>query len=101
MGNRSKKYKENYLHEQLKNTKDAAAYLNECLQDDDPAVFLVAIRDVIKANGGMTVVAEEIERNRESLYKSFSKNGNPGINTLVDVLDMFGLEFKVQKSRVA
>lgn len=28
--------------------------------------------------------------------KSFSTNGNPGINTLVDALDIFGLELQVK-----
>lgn len=96
MGKRSKRYKEDYLYERLRNPKEAAAYLNECLKDEDPAVFLVAVRNVIKAHGGMTKLAQEIERNREGLYRSFSENGNPGINTLVDALDVFGLELTVQ-----
>ncbi|NGX50701.1 MAG: hypothetical protein K1060chlam2_00550 [Chlamydiae bacterium] len=100
MGNRSKKYKEDYLYEQLQNPKEAAAYLNECLKDEDPAVFLIALRDVIKANGGMSKLAEEIERNRESLYRSFSVDGNPGINTLVDTLDVYGLEISVKPMKL-
>ena len=96
MGKRSKKYKEDYLYMQLQNPEEAAAYLNECLNDEDPAVFLIALRDVIKANGGMSKLAEEIERNRESLYRSFSIDGNPGINTLVDTLDVYGLEINVK-----
>lgn len=96
MGNRSKKYKEDYLYKRLQNPKEAAAYLNECLKDEDPAIFLIALRDVIKANGGMSKLAEEIDRNRESLYRSFSTNGNPGINTLVDTLDLYGLEISVK-----
>ncbi len=96
MGRRSVRYKEDYLYEELRKPKEAAAYLNECLKDEDPAVFLMALRDVIKANGGMTKLADEIERNREGLYRSFSNNGNPGINTLVDALDVFGLEFSIK-----
>lgn len=100
MGKRSKKYKEDYLYKRLQNSKEAAAYLNECLKDEDPAVFLIALRDVIKANGGMSKLAEEIDRNRESLYRSFSINGNPGINTLVDTLDLYGLEINVRPSKL-
>ena len=100
MGKRSKKYKEDYLYKQLQNRKEAAAYLNESLQDEDPAVFLIAIRDIIKANGGMSKLAEETERNRESLYRSFSINGNPGINTLIDTLDVYGLEISVKPMRL-
>ena len=100
MGKRSKRYKEDYLYEQLQDPKEAAAYLNECLKDEDPTVFLIAMRDVIKAHGGMSKLAGEIERNRESLYRSFSINGNPGINTLVDTLDVYGLEISVKPTRV-
>lgn len=84
MSKRSHRYKEDYLYNELQSPKEAAAYLNECLNDDDPGVFLVAFRDVIEANGGMKWLAEEIERSRSSLYRSFSPSGNPGINTLVD-----------------
>jgi len=59
----------------------------------------MALRDVIKANGGMGKLAEEIERNREGLYRSFSNSGNPGINTLIDALDVFGLELSIKPIR--
>ncbi|MCP5491286.1 MAG: putative addiction module antidote protein, partial [Chlamydiales bacterium] len=101
MAKRSKKYKEDYLYKRLQNPREAAAYLNECLKDEDPAVFLIALKDVIKANGGMTKLAEEIDRNRESLYRSFSTKGNPGINTLVDTLDVYGLEISVKPIKLS
>ena len=50
MGNRSQPYTD-YLYEDLQDPKEASAYLNECLKDDDPEVFLVAFQDVIEANG--------------------------------------------------
>ena len=101
MGKRSGRYKEDFLYPLLQNPKEAAAYLNECLDDDDPAIFLIALRDVIKANGGMTKLADNIERNRESLYRSFSINGNPGINTLIDTLDTYGLGIKIESTRLS
>ena len=42
MRKRSIRYKEDYLYDDLSDPKEAAAYLNECLKDDDIAVFLVA-----------------------------------------------------------
>jgi len=99
MGNRSQPYTDS-LYKELQDPKEAALYLNECLKDDDPGVFLVACRDVIEANGGMKWIAEEIERSRSSLYKSFSPSGNPGINTLVDAMYLMGLEFEVKPIRM-
>ncbi len=37
---------EEHLFERLKNPKEAAAYLNAALEDEDPRVFLVALKDV-------------------------------------------------------
>ncbi|NGX50528.1 MAG: hypothetical protein K1060chlam2_00374 [Chlamydiae bacterium] len=101
MGQRSIKYDEDYLYRRLLDPKKAASYLNECLQDDDPAVFLIAFRDVIKANGGMKQLAKEIECDRSGLYRTFSENGNPGINTLVDAMFMYGLEIQVKPIKSA
>ena len=45
-----KDYKEHLL-EQLKKPEEAAAYLNAALQDNDPHVFLLALRDIVEAQG--------------------------------------------------
>jgi DNA-binding phage protein len=47
-----RKYEE-YLLSQLKDSEEAAAYLNAALQDDDPHVFLLALRDIAEAQGGL------------------------------------------------
>lgn len=54
------------------------------------------LQSSVKANGGMSKLAEEIDKNREALYRSFSIDGNPGINTLIDALSVFGLEISIQ-----
>lgn len=50
MGNLSKRYKEDYLYDQLQDPKEASAYINECLKDDDPNIFYAALKDVANAN---------------------------------------------------
>jgi len=45
-------YRENLL-ESLRNPEDAAQYLNACLEDGDKRVFLMALRDVADARGGL------------------------------------------------
>ena len=40
----------------LQDPKEAAAYLDAALEDGDRAVFLLAIRNVIDALGGMTQI---------------------------------------------
>lgn len=46
---KAKSYKEHLL-KQLQNPEEAAAYLNAALHDDDPHVFLLALRDIAEAN---------------------------------------------------
>ena len=41
-----------YLIASLKNPKEAAEYLDVALQDGDLAVFMLALKDVVKALGG-------------------------------------------------
>ena len=62
-------YKE-HLFKRLQNPKNAAAYLNAALQDEDPKVFLIALKDVAEAGGGISKLAKEADLNRESLYRT-------------------------------
>lgn len=84
------------LFKALKNPGDAAHYLNACLEDEDPRVFLLALRDVADAHGGIGALAESSHLNRESLYRALSKSGNPSLNSLAAVLNSLGLRLAVQ-----
>jgi len=90
-----KNYKEHLL-EQLRDPKEAAAYLNAALYEEDPHVFLLALRDIAEALGGMGRIAEQTELNRENLYRTLSMKGNPRFFNLLSVLDTCGLELSVQ-----
>jgi len=73
-------YREELL-KQLKNPKEAAEYLNACMNDSEE-VFLLALRDVVEASGGMATIARKTDLNRENLYRSLSKRGNPKLSSL-------------------
>lgn len=91
---KAKNYKEHLL-QQLKSPREVAAYLNAALQDPDPHVFLLALRDIAEAKGGMSWLADESEMNRENLYRTLSIRGNPRFFSLLAVLDAVGLELMV------
>lgn len=91
---KSKPYTD-FLFERLKKPEEAAAYLNAALEDDDPGVFLIALRDIAQANGGMTHVAKEAHLNRETLYRTLSKKGNPTLMNLRALLGICGLELSI------
>jgi probable addiction module antidote protein len=80
----------------LKNRDEAAHYLNACLGDEDPSVFLLALRDVADAHGGVRALSEETRLNRESLYRMLSKAGNPSLDSLSSVLNAIGLRLAIQ-----
>src|SRR5437773_5369010 len=42
----------------LRDPREAVEYLNAALEDGDPEVFLLALRDVAEAQGGVAEVAE-------------------------------------------
>ncbi len=91
---RPKNYKEHLL-KQLRNSKEAAAYLNAALHDEDPHVFLLALRDIAEAKGGMSWLADEADLNRENLYRTLSAKGNPRFFNLLAVLDAIGLDISI------
>lgn len=93
----------NYQDELLKQLKDpaeAAEYLNACLKDSE-RVFLSGLRNVVDAHGGVGPVSKITKLNRESLYRTLSKNGNPTLASLTTILESLGikLQFSVQKKQ--
>jgi probable addiction module antidote protein len=55
----------------------------------------MAMRQVAAARGGMTAIAQQTGLSRESLYRAFSKRGNPTVTTLSSVLAAAGLRLSV------
>jgi probable addiction module antidote protein len=87
-------YKNDLLKE-LKDPEYASAYLVAALESEDQATFLLALRDVVEAGGGASVVAREARIQRESLYKALSNRGNPRLTTLQSILKSVGLRIAV------
>ena len=88
-------YKEN-LFKRLKNPKYAASYLNAALEDEDPYVFLIALKDIADANGGVARLAKETDLNRESLYRTLSQRGNPRLYSLLAILQACKLDISIR-----
>ncbi len=84
--------------EQLKKDKDFAAdYLSEALVDEDPHVFLIALRRVMEARGvNMTDMARKSGLNREHLYRALSRRGNPAIFNVNKILPVLGYHLSIE-----
>lgn len=79
-----------YLIKQLKDLDFALGYLNECLEDEDEGVFLLGLRHVAEAHGGLKKLAKKSRLNKEHLYRLLSKQGNPRLNSLQGLAHAFG-----------
>ncbi len=97
---RLKNYKDD-LSQRLRDTEYAAEYLAQVLAEKDNATFLIAFKDVVEAGGGMGNLAGRVGLKRPSLYKILSKNGNPTLETLQEILKPLGLRVSVALNETA
>ncbi|MDE1945542.1 MAG: transcriptional regulator [Patescibacteria group bacterium] len=88
-----------FLLESLRDPAHAALFINGALEEsrtkEDMPFLLLCLRDVVKAQGGMTKVARLAGINRENLYRILSKDGNPEFRRLTQLLSAMGLRISV------
>lgn len=91
---------EEWLIKSLRNKKEAAIYLQVALdeyqKDGDLEAFLLALRHVAEAQGGLGKLSKKTHLNRESLYKTLSSKGNPKLQTIGILLKGLGFEFHIK-----
>jgi len=90
---------DSWVVENLKdNPKLVKEYLKEAIKsfdkDHNIEALLDSLKDVAKAKG-WTSLEKETGISRQSLYKTFSKSGNPRIKTFMTILDCLGLNLKL------
>ena len=95
-----KDYKDD-LKKRLRNPEYAAEYLAQVLAEKDNAALLIALKDVVEAGGGVGSLAGRVGLKRPSLYKILSKNGNPTLETLREILEPLGLRVSVALDEAA
>ena len=83
------------LMEDLKDPKETAAYLNQALEEGSQPAFLLALRNVLDAQGGMSKFSQATKINRVSLYKMLSKDGNPEWESILALLEALKIKFQV------
>jgi probable addiction module antidote protein len=95
---RNKAYRPDLI-ESLRDVGEAEEYLNAALEEDDPELFLLALRNVAEAQGGVAQLAKKARLNRESLYKMLSERGNPEFKSLDALLHALGFRLAVTATR--
>jgi probable addiction module antidote protein len=66
---------------------------DELDEEGGESAFLMALRHVVEAQGGMALVAERAKVSRESLYRALSPKGNPTLRTMAAVIKAAGVNF--------
>lgn len=91
---KTRKYQDDLIQD-LKDPAEAAAYLNAALEAGDKRAFLIALRNVVEATGGMSRFAKRTGINRVSLYKILSEKGNPEFGSLMNIFNALGIQLKL------
>ena len=94
---RSRKYQK-WLLEVLKDREFATEYLNEALEESltkntkSEQAFLIALKNVICAQGGVSKIAKKANLGRANLYRMLSSTGNPKWTSLIAILKALDLK---------
>ncbi len=75
----------------LDNEELLSEYLSVALEDPDPDIFLMAVRNVARARG-MTQLAKDSGLGRESLYKALSPGAKPRYDTVLKLVAALGVK---------
>jgi probable addiction module antidote protein len=79
------------------NTKEEVfAYLEGALEEHDMETFFDVVGAIARSKG-MAQIAKDLGLNRESLYKSLSREGNPSFATIAKVIDLLGYRIEIKQ----
>lgn len=85
--------------EALKDSDFATVILSDAIQQlaqsGDAQVFLLTLRKLTKAQGGMTALSKRIGINRQNLYRTFASTGNPKFRSLGAILKGLGYKLTI------
>jgi probable addiction module antidote protein len=82
----------------LEDEETIAEYLNMALEDPNPEMLLLAVRNIARARG-MTQLARDTGLGRESLYKALSEGAKPRYDTILKVVRALGVKLHAEPAR--
>lgn len=74
----------------MQTQEEINAFLTDCFNDDDPKVFISALSHLVKKHG-VADIAETIDVNRESLYKSLNGKVSPRWDTVRKIMQVLNV----------
>lgn len=92
---------QDYLSELLQDKDFALGYINLSLEEEDPRMFLLAVKSIVMAQkGGMAEVAKKTGLNRQNFYRMLSLNGNPSWKSLKAIFDVLGFKLQLVENKI-
>ena len=89
-----------YHLEKLTDPEEAKAYLQVAIDElhtsGDREGFLLALRDVAEAQGGLKELMNNTDLKPTGLYKALSAEGNPTLATLDRILGGLGFRLSIE-----
>lgn len=80
----------------LRRPREAAAYLEAALDENDSGGLMLALRHVAQALGGVSEIARKSKLTREATYRMLSATGNPELRSLTALLNAAGLRLAIK-----
>jgi probable addiction module antidote protein len=87
------------LDEYLQDDDFAAEFLSQALEEDNFSSFLMSLKDLIRARGSITSIAQKAHISRSTIYKLFSEKSNPELKTILSLLHTIGYDLRVTRRR--
>ncbi len=95
---------DDFMGEELADPARAQAYLEVAIEEfregGNVEEFLDALGQLAKARGGMSQIARRTGLNRESLYRTLSRHGNPQFRTVLGVIAALGMRVKIEQAEI-
>ena len=99
MKRKMRKYRD-YLIEELADREKAISYLQTALEeyqrDGDTAAFLLALRSVVEAQGGIREIARRAHADPQDLSRVLSSEDGMQIDTIGTVLNGLGCRLSIE-----
>ncbi len=83
------------IQKELRNPEFAIAYLNDVLASGDKKAFLIALKNVIDAQGDITAFAKAADTPRQNIYRMLSEEGNPTYDNLTSIFNAMGVQMQL------
>jgi probable addiction module antidote protein len=84
------------MADDIETKEDVHAFLEAAFEENNLDTLLDVLGAIARSKG-MADIAGETGLNRESLYKSFSREGNPSFGTVMKVLDILGFQLSIKQ----